>query len=137
MLLQILWFGYTIGEITCPTRYTTDAASINFCRSVRYGLGCLTTAASFRLVKWNFHTSRLFSPGGGPTTVKREQGIPTVKRDQGICILLAVAVFAVWADTTSCDSMTRSMWCGTRTSTRARHHDASRCAERHGDSKDP
>ena len=66
MLLQILWFGYTIGEITCPTRYTADASSINFCRSVRYGLGCLTTAASFRLAKWNVLTSRLFPPTEAP-----------------------------------------------------------------------
>ncbi len=66
MLLQILWFGYTIGEITCPTRYAADASSINFWRSVRYGLGCLMTAASFRLAKWNLRTSRLFPPAEAP-----------------------------------------------------------------------
>src|SRR5208283_5859339 len=41
MLAQILWFGYTIAEVSCPTRYFDDASSINFRRSVTYGFGCL------------------------------------------------------------------------------------------------
>ena len=51
MLLQVLWFGHTVGEITCPTRYSADSSSINFVRSVRYGLGCLATALEFRLAR--------------------------------------------------------------------------------------
>ncbi len=51
MLLQVLWFGHTIGEITCPTRYSADSSSINFVRSVKYGLGCLATAFEFRLAR--------------------------------------------------------------------------------------
>ena len=51
MLAQILWFGYTIGEMTCPTKYFTDASSINFKRSIVYGFGCLHTAATYRLAK--------------------------------------------------------------------------------------
>lgn len=60
MLAQILWFGYTIGEVSCPTSYFTDASSINFWRSVKYGLGCLATAAAFRLAKWGLLRSKLF-----------------------------------------------------------------------------
>ncbi len=52
MLAQILWLGYTIGEVSCPTKYFAEASSINFQRSVRYGLGCLSTAVEFRLAKW-------------------------------------------------------------------------------------
>ncbi len=52
MLAQILWFGYFIAEVSCPTKYFTDASSINFRRSVKYGFGCLATAISYRLCKW-------------------------------------------------------------------------------------
>ena len=52
MLAQILWFGYTIGEVTCPTKYFTEASSINVRRSIVYGFGCLHTAMTFRLAKW-------------------------------------------------------------------------------------
>ena len=51
MLAQIIWFGYTIAEVSCPTKYFTEASSINFMRSVKYGMGCLTTAFKFRLSK--------------------------------------------------------------------------------------
>ena len=60
MLAQILWFGHTIAEVTCPTKYFTEASSINFQRSVKYGFGCLTTALTFRLAKMNLINSRLF-----------------------------------------------------------------------------
>lgn len=60
MLAQIIWFGYTIGEITCPTRYATEASSINFRRSVTYGFGCLHTAVSFRLARLGLLSSRRF-----------------------------------------------------------------------------
>lgn len=60
MLAQTLWFGYVIGEISCPTRYSPDASSINFRRSVKYGFGCLSTAIIFRLAKWKLIKSSLF-----------------------------------------------------------------------------
>ena len=60
MLAQILWFGHTIAEVTCPTKYFTEASSINFQRSVKYGLGCLATGLTFRLAKMNLINSRLF-----------------------------------------------------------------------------
>jgi glycosyltransferase involved in cell wall biosynthesis len=51
MLLQVLWFGYRVAEISCPTKYFPEASSIGLARSVRYGLGCLRTAAQFYLAR--------------------------------------------------------------------------------------
>ncbi len=59
MLAQILWFGYTVAEISCPTKYFTEASSINFWRSVKYGIGCLATALNFRLSKMKIIKSQL------------------------------------------------------------------------------
>jgi glycosyltransferase involved in cell wall biosynthesis len=52
ILAQIIWRGCAIGEVTCPARYLPEASSINFRRSVRYGVGCLMTALRFRLARW-------------------------------------------------------------------------------------
>jgi len=52
VLAQIIALGSPIGEVTCPARYMPEASSINFPRSVRYGLGCLATALRFRLARW-------------------------------------------------------------------------------------
>jgi len=60
MLAQILWHGFTIGEVSCPTKYFPDASSLNFRRSVRYGLGCLATALAFRLAKLGLAKPKLF-----------------------------------------------------------------------------
>lgn len=60
MLAQVLWFGHTIAEITCPTKYFSRASSINFPRSLIYGLGCLFTAIKYRLAKMNIINSKLF-----------------------------------------------------------------------------
>jgi glycosyltransferase involved in cell wall biosynthesis len=49
MLAQVLWFGYDIGEVSCPTSYHAEASSISFASSVRYGFGCLATALAYRL----------------------------------------------------------------------------------------
>src|SRR5213083_725707 len=51
ILTQIIALGCAIGEVTCPARYMPEASSINFRRSVRYGLGCLATALRFRLAR--------------------------------------------------------------------------------------
>ncbi|MFZ2630308.1 MAG: glycosyltransferase family 2 protein [Desulfosalsimonadaceae bacterium] len=61
MLAQILWLDYTIAEVSCPTLYFEEASSINFSRSVTYGLGCLATALEFRLARMGWTTSSLFS----------------------------------------------------------------------------
>jgi hypothetical protein len=64
MLAQALWFGFDIGELTCPTRYFTEASSINFRRSVTYGFGVLGTALEYRLARWGLvHPIRLSAEG--------------------------------------------------------------------------
>jgi glycosyltransferase involved in cell wall biosynthesis len=61
MLAQILYKGFTVAEITCPTKYFPEASSINFARSVRYGFGCISTAIQFRLAKMGIIRSPLFN----------------------------------------------------------------------------
>lgn len=62
MLAQVLWRGYGIAEITCPTKYFAEASSINFRRSLVYGFGCLATATRFRLARLNLVSSPMFPP---------------------------------------------------------------------------
>jgi glycosyltransferase involved in cell wall biosynthesis len=61
MLAQAVWFGYRIGEVSCPTKYFEEASSINFQRSVTYGLGVLKTACLFRLSKMGLLRSSIFT----------------------------------------------------------------------------
>jgi glycosyltransferase involved in cell wall biosynthesis len=60
MLAQIIWHGFTIGEVSCPTKYFKEASSINFRRSCKYGFGCLGTGSAFRLAKMGLIKSKLF-----------------------------------------------------------------------------
>ncbi|MBD3422444.1 MAG: glycosyltransferase [Chitinivibrionales bacterium] len=60
MLAQIVWNGFTIAEVSCPTRYFEEASSINLVRSIKYGMGCLKTATDFWLAKQNYVISTLF-----------------------------------------------------------------------------
>ena len=52
MIVQTAYFGFRMGEISCPTKYFDDASSINFRRSVVYGVGVLSTGMQFLLKKW-------------------------------------------------------------------------------------
>ena len=65
MLAQILWHGFTIGEVSCPTKYFPEASSINFRRSLKYGFGCLGTGMAFRLAKIGLWKSKRFRPRDG------------------------------------------------------------------------
>ena len=60
MLAQIVWHEFRIGEVSCPTKYFDDASSINFRRSVTYGLGVLGTAINYRLNRLGLKHSPLF-----------------------------------------------------------------------------
>jgi len=60
MLGQIFFAGFEIGEVTCPTKYFKEASSINFKRSVQYGLGVLGVSIKYRLAKWKIYTSKIF-----------------------------------------------------------------------------
>ena len=61
MLAQIIYAGYRIGEITCPTLYMDDSSSINFKNSSIYGLGVLKVSLLFRLTRWHLLKSPLFA----------------------------------------------------------------------------
>jgi glycosyltransferase involved in cell wall biosynthesis len=63
MLAQIWWFGYTIAEVSCPTKYFAEASSINVFQSIKYGIGCLQTALTFRLARIGMVTSKRFPAG--------------------------------------------------------------------------
>jgi hypothetical protein len=60
MLMQVIWLGHAIAEITCPTKYFEDASSINFTRSVKYGFGCLFTGLQYCLAKSGLYRPSLF-----------------------------------------------------------------------------
>lgn len=60
MLAQVLWFGYTVAEISCPTKYFVEASSISFARSVKYGIGCMQCAVLYRLCSLRLRESSLF-----------------------------------------------------------------------------
>ena len=64
MLAQCIYFGFRIGEVSCPTRYFEEASSINFRRSMKYGLGVLATTIKFKLQKLGLIRSRLFGGAG-------------------------------------------------------------------------
>jgi glycosyltransferase involved in cell wall biosynthesis len=64
MLVQAIHFGFRIGEISCPTRYFEEASSINFGRSVTYGLGVLNTSLRYRLHHLGVLRYRLLDESG-------------------------------------------------------------------------
>jgi hypothetical protein len=62
MLVQIVYAGFKIGEISCPTKYFDEASSINFKRSVEYGLGVLKCSFQFLLQKQGWANFSIFEP---------------------------------------------------------------------------
>jgi glycosyltransferase involved in cell wall biosynthesis len=62
MLAQALYFGFSIGEISCPARYFTGASSIGLGRSLLYGLGVVDVSIRFRLNRWGMMRSPMFRP---------------------------------------------------------------------------
>jgi hypothetical protein len=64
MLAQCAYFGFRIGEVSCPTKYFEEASSINFRRSVKYGFGVLATTLQFALQRMGLLHLRRFSDKG-------------------------------------------------------------------------
>jgi glycosyltransferase involved in cell wall biosynthesis len=64
MLAQCVHFGFRIGEVSCPTKYFDEASSINFRRSLNYGLGVLATSIQFSLQRFGLGNFRIFSDTG-------------------------------------------------------------------------
>jgi glycosyltransferase involved in cell wall biosynthesis len=66
MLALAIHFGFRVGEISTPTRYFPEASSINFARSVRYGVGVLATSLQFRMHRMKLVKSNIFSADARP-----------------------------------------------------------------------
>lgn len=60
MLALVLYYGYTIGEISCPTKYFPDASSINLKRSLKYGFGVLGVSIEYLLANLGIYKSKIF-----------------------------------------------------------------------------
>lgn len=82
MIAQAVFFGYRVGEISCPTRYFEEASSINFSRSVRYGFGVLETSLKFRMHKMHIKKSRLFRKRGQRLLQNYYQEIERAKAEE-------------------------------------------------------
>ena len=61
MLAQLFYKGFEIAEMTCPTKYFSEASSINIRRSMKYGFGVLGVAFAYRLQKWHLAKFRIFA----------------------------------------------------------------------------
>ena len=61
MVSQIFYAGFEVAEVTCPTKYFPEASSINFSRSMTYGIGCLKVSVLHRMCKWGIIKSELYS----------------------------------------------------------------------------
>jgi glycosyltransferase involved in cell wall biosynthesis len=80
MLLQALFFGFRVGEVSCPTRYAPDSSSIDFRRSVVYGFGVLATGALYWLARRGLSRPAVFSAAGrrldpAPSRLDQEPGL--------------------------------------------------------------
>ena len=64
MLCQTLYFGFEVGEVSCPALYFGDASSISFNRSVKYGIGVLETALKYAMAKRGMGHFKIFNPSG-------------------------------------------------------------------------
>lgn len=71
LLVQAVYFGFAIGEVSCPTKYFPEASSINFRRSLRYGLGVLATSGKFVLQRPGLARFPIFDRNGRKLSPER------------------------------------------------------------------
>ncbi len=71
MIAQIIYFDYNVGEISCPTKYFTDASSINFIRSVKYGMGVIFTSLKCLFSRLNLLRHPMFNPEGRKLSINK------------------------------------------------------------------
>ena len=84
MLAQILYAGFSIGEVSCPAAYFDEASSINFQRSVKYGLGVLGTSVQLFLQRKGWTRFAIFDPNGRRLEVgEPDPADPTALQDAG------------------------------------------------------
>lgn len=62
MMSQIIYAGFDIGEVTCPTKYFEEASSINFKRSMKYGFGVLRVSINHFFNRIGLRKSRMYKP---------------------------------------------------------------------------
>jgi len=74
MLSQIVYFGFSIGEISCPTKYFEEASSIRIFPSIRYGIGVILTSIFFRLEKTKLSKFRIYNLRGKKLLDQIEMG---------------------------------------------------------------
>jgi len=68
MLLQAMYFGFNVGEVSCPAKYFDDASSISFRRSVTYGIGVIHTSIKYFMSKRGIKPYQIFNPNGKKLT---------------------------------------------------------------------
>ena len=68
MLLQTMYFGFNVGEVSCPAKYFDEASSISFGRSMAYGIGVIQTAAKYFISKQGINDYQIFNPNGKKLT---------------------------------------------------------------------
>ena len=73
MLCQTLYFGFEVGEVSCPALYFDDASSISFSRSLTYGLGVLQTATKYFFAKRDMGHFKIFNPNGEKLDVNKKR----------------------------------------------------------------
>ncbi len=73
MLCQTLYFGFEVGEVSCPALYFDDASSISFSRSVTYGMGVMQTALKYAMAKRGLGHFRIFNSSGKKISEKTDQ----------------------------------------------------------------
>ena len=71
MLLQTMYFGYNVGEVSCPAKYFEEGSSISFGRSVTYGIGVLQTAVKYFVSKRGCKRHAIFNPDGKKLTPRQ------------------------------------------------------------------
>ena len=74
MLAQAAFFDFSMGEVSCPTKYFEEASSINFRRSVVYGLGVLATSVAYRLHKLGVTRNPIFEANGAKLSLDEPRG---------------------------------------------------------------
>jgi glycosyltransferase involved in cell wall biosynthesis len=73
MIVQMVYFGLRVGEISCPTKYFDEASSIRFGRSVRYGFGVLGATLKCFLQRLHLGHFRILDPNGHKLTDERAE----------------------------------------------------------------
>ena len=74
MLALVFYKGFSVGQISCPTKYFPDASSINFMRSCKYGFGCLRVSMLYALAKLGIYKSKIFK--NNAKTLDKNEELP-------------------------------------------------------------